>query len=257
MISEYTESPLSTFFLSWNLRNILDKSSFLGAEKFGLVDIQPGEYPIDGWKPHYLEVPKDGTKMDISGRMNNVFSVGKPEITRDFKRTIRLPIYINDEKVGIETIKQIIESWDDFLIPDDIPCFAIAFKCYGNYTDFREAQYISVLLIWNDEVCRIISLDWFEGPEEDCITPEWYVNSSPLLDLTEGFAEIEAFNRKSGWVSPVYSIFMLPSCLGYDLKGEVSKEAYRQWGREWKYTDFSDIRDDMELIYSRIKDIFS
>jgi len=257
MFSEYYESPVSDFFLSWNLRNLLDKSSFLGDDKFRLIEIQPGEYPIDGWKPHYLELPKDGKKMDVSGRMNNVFSVVKTDTVCDPRRIIRLPIYTNDEHVNIGTIKQIIESWEDFLIPEDIPCFAIAFKCYGNYTDFREAQYISVLLIWNDEVCRIISLDWFEGPEEDCITPEWYVTSSPLLNLDEGIAEIEAFNRKSGWTNPVYSIFVLPSCLGYDLKGEVCEEAYRQWGQEWKYTDFSDLRDDIELICSNIKDIFS
>jgi len=257
MIGEYSESPVSTFFLSWNLRNILDKSSFLGDDKFGLIDIQPGEYPIDGWKPHYLEVPENGTKMDVSGRMSNVFSVGDLAPACDQKRIIRLPIYTNDENVNIGTIKQIIESWEDFLIPDDIPCFAIAFKCYGNYTDFREAQYIRVLLIWNDEVCRIISLDWCEGPEEDCITPEWYVTSSPLLSIEKGVAEIGTFNRKSGWANPVYSIFVLPSCLGHDLKGEVCKDAYRQWGQEWKYTDFSNLKDDMELICSNIKGIFS
>ena len=257
MIIENHETTISTFFLSWNLRNILDNSTLQGEEEFRFIGIQPGEYPIDGWNPYYLEVPRDGIKKDVSGRMSNVFGSGNKEMVFDHKRVIDLPIYINDEKVDIETIKQIIGSWDDFHIPDDIPCFALALKCYGNYTDFREAQYISVLLIWNDEVCRIISLDWFEGPEEDCITPEWYVTSSPLLNIDEGFAEIEAFNRKSGWTSPLYSIFLLPSCLGYDLKGEVCKDAYRQWGREWKYNDFSDLKDDMSLLYARIKDIFS
>jgi len=175
----------------------------------------------------------------------------------DLRRTIDLPIYINNDNADLEVLKIIIRNWNELHIPEDIPALALAVKCHGNYTDVREAQCVNVLLIWNDEVSRILSLDWFEGPEEDCITPEWYIDTTPLLKFKEGFERINRAYKKSLWGNPVYSIFTLPLCLGRGLKGDIHEGAWKQWGNEWKYSEHSEFIDDLDIIFSRIRDVFS
>ena len=182
---------------------------------------------------------------------------GGKEQSWDAMRTINLPIYTNSENIDLGLLKLVIRYWKEIQISEDIPCLALAVKCHGNYSDIREAKCISVLLVWNDEVCRIVTLDWFEGPEEDCITPEWYVNTTPLLSLKETFERIEEFTKKSQLENPIYSIFTLPLCLGCALKGEIYEGAWGLWGNEWKYSDHSEFIDDLDIIFSRIRNVFS
>jgi len=216
-----------------------------------------GEHPIDGWETCFLEVPKNGEKKDITGRMNTVSSQGTNSTVWDLKRIVNLPKYRNCKNVNMDYFKTIIKHWNYYQISDDIPVLAIALKCHGNYSDLREAQYISVLLIWNDSVCRIITLEWFEGPLEDCITPEWYLKSTHLLNLELAFKALQDSNKKSNLINPVYSIFLNPLCLGAGLNGQVNESSYKQWGDEWKYRDHSELLQDLDLLFSRIQEIFS
>ena len=196
-------------------------------------------------------------KKDVTGRMNRLVDPGEREQTWNVMRTINLPIYTNSENIDPGILKLVIKYWKEIHIPDDIPCLALAVKCHGNYTDVREAQCVNVLLIWNDEVCRTMTLDWFEGPEEDCITPEWYINATPLMDLHAAFKMINEFYKTRQWENPVYSIYSLPSCLGSALKGEISKESRKQWGYERKYSDHSEFVEDLARLFSSIQEIFS
>ena len=249
-------SVVQPFFLSWNLRNIVEKPSRFISDKFTITGTQVGEFPIKAWKTYFLEVPKEGTKKDLTGRMSDVFGMGGKNTLWDFRRTADIPIYANSEKADPEILKIIIRHWDESHIPEDIPCLGLAVKCHGNYMDIREAQSISVLLIWNDGICRILTLDWFEGPEEDCITPEWYVKTTPLLNLEDAFETIKKLHKKSLWEMPIYSIFTLPTCIGYTLKGEFC-EGRKQWGNEWKYSNHSELMNDLDQLFSSIQDIFS
>ena len=250
-------SIMQPLFLSWNLRNIVDNSPDLTAGGFGLIGTRPGEYPIEGWDPYLLEVPRDGMRRDISGRFSDPSNIGVQNLAWDLQRTVNLPVYINSNNADKELLKIIIRNWNELRFPEDIPCFALAVKCHSNYTDVREAQCVNVLLIWNDEVCRIMTLDWYEGPEEDCITPEWYINTTPLLNLEDAFARMNESYRKSQWENPVYSIFTVPSCLGCALTGEICEGPRNLWDNEWKYRNHSELSKDLDQLLISIQEIFS
>ena len=250
-------SIMQPLFLSWNLRNIVDNSPDLTAGGFGLIGTRPGEYPIEGWDPYLLEVPRDGMRRDISGRFSDPSNIGVQNLAWDLQRTVNLPVYINSNNADKELLKIIIRNWNELRFPEDIPCFALAVKCHSNYTDVREAQCVNVLLIWNDEVCRIMTLDWYEGPEDDCITPEWYINATPLMYLREAFKKIKELYKTRQLENPVYSIYSLPSCLGSALKGKISEEYHKQWGYERKYSEHIEFVQDLIQLFSGIQDLFS
>lgn len=89
------------------------------------------------------------------------------------------------------------QRWKYDLIPEEIPCMAIALKTDGFYTEWREGQSIIVLVIWFDHSCKILELDWYEGAEDDCITPEWYLRSSDLLSLEEALLKLKYLSRNT------------------------------------------------------------
>ena len=250
-------SVLRPFILSWNLRNIIDHSTKLFHEKSCILGTCLGEYPIDAWNTFFLELPRNGYKKDISGRHNNAFSLEMRDTEWNNNRIVPLPVYRNFEYSDIEIFKLVIKHWVDISLPDDIPCLALAIKRHGNYSDTREAQTVKVLLIWHDAVCRIITLDWFEGPLEDCITPEWYINSTPLLNLHEALEKIRNFFDNSLWDNTAFSIFTIPSCLGRSLHGTMMDSSYMPWEHEWRYNDYTELNADLTLILSEIQNIFS
>ena len=252
-------SVLRPFILSWNLKNIVDELSMFVHDEFCINGICLGEYPIDAWKHYYLEIPKNGHKKDISGRGNNVFGIGMKNTKWDYKRVLPLPKYSNCQQCDdtiLEKLKLVIRDWDQIYIPDDIPCIAIAVKCEGFYSDCREAQSVTVLLIWNDGVARIMSLDWFEGPLEDCITPEWYVETTSLLRLEEAFKKIQNCYSKITWDNTNFSILTIPLCLGRELRGKKVNTSYTPWSSEWKYKDHGVLKNDLNQVLSRIREIF-
>ena len=249
-------SLLQPIILSWNLRNILERPSMLAPEEFCIIGTDLGKYPIDAWKPYFLEIPRGRCKKDIVGRFHSAMGINIENTKWNLKRTVNLPIYSHTQDYDIERLKIVIKHWYDIGFPDDIPCLALAVKCRGFYSDNREAQYVTVLTIWNDAVARIISLDWFEGPLEDCITPEWYIETTPLLNLKDAVKRMRNIYKNNNWDNSSFSIYTIPSCLGHELHGNMQDTSYNLWNHEWRYSDIAELKDDMNLLFSTIYWIF-
>ena len=154
-------------------------------------------------------------------------------------------------------MKIIVNHWNDIGIPDDIPCIAIAIKYSGLSSDFRESQHVNVLIIWSDAVARIVTLEWFEGPLEDCITPEWYINSSSLLNLKTALLNYGKDFKHISLDGITYSIYTIPLCFGMLLHRFSDKEAQPIWNYEWKYETYLDFNSDLTLLFSKIMETFS
>jgi len=249
-------SVLYPFMLSWNLRNLISAKSILTSNQPGIVGTCPGKYPIDAWKTFFLEIPKDGNKKDITGRFLTAFCEGIKNTEWDHNRTVSLPIYSIFPDYDIEKLKIVFKHWDDIGISNDVPCLALAVKCRGLYCDNREGQYVSIMAVWNDAVARIISLDWFEGPLEDCTTPEWYLETTPLLNLRDAIIRMRDIYKNTFWDNISFSIFTIPTCLGSCLNGELANPSYDIWEREWRYTNYSKLRSDLITLFIKISDIF-
>ena len=217
--AEITE--LRPFILSWNLRNTIDENQVINPQEFCITGTHLGEIPIDGWKPYFLEVPKKRFKKDIVGRTHQALEINLKNTTWDRNRVVVLPVYMGSPNTDFEKLKLVIKHWDKICIPDEVPCLAIAFKYRGFYSDNRETQFVSVLIIWNDAVARIISLDWTEGPLEDCVTPEWYIESTSLMNLNDAFEKLKSVYKNISLNNPYFSIYTIPSCLGQSLTGEM------------------------------------
>ena len=255
MIRE-NESGLDSLLLSWNLRNIVPKPSALLPGEFCIDGVAPGEYPIDAWRPYYLEVPVGGRKKDIVGRTSSAFGVCLPNTEWNPRRTVRLPMFSQGGEIGPEILRQVIRSWSECTITEDIPCLAVAVKASGTYSEDRQAQTISVLMVCSDAVCRIVTLDWTEGPLEDCITPEWCVQTTTLLNLHNARREMEKLHRHPFREGAVYSIYTLPPCLGQVLRGGPFEASYKFWNLEWRYTGHPELISDLTLILSKIQSLF-
>ena len=250
-------SQIHPFILSWNMRNNSENISTQSYDFPSITGACLGEYPIDGWIKYFIEIPKDGKKSDISGRSNNAHSKKDKNVKWNHRRIINLPIYSNIENYDLKQLECIIEQWDKIGIPDDVPCLAIAIKCSGFYSEFREAQYVIVLTVWNDGVARITSLDWFEGPPDDCVTPEWYMKNTPLMNLNDAIEKMQPKYKNTSWDNSYFSICTIPKCLGFNLKGTKSKEQYPQWDFEWKYANYSNFQSDLELILANVQNLFN
>ena len=161
-----------------------------------------------------------------------------------------------EQDVDIEQLRIVVKNWCNIGIPEDVPCIAVSIKCKGFYSDYREAQYVTVLTIWNDAVARITTLDWFEGPLEDCITPEWYMETTPLMNLETALERIENIYDNTGWENTSFSILTIPTCLGACLGGDREEGAYSLWNHEWKYTDHTDLSSDLSSLLSRVQTLF-
>lgn len=250
-------STISSFILSWNLRNLPSLQSIISPETFRITATYPGKFPVDAWKPYFLEIPRYGSKKDIVGRGFRVFNIGMESTGWDYRRIIPIPTYISNKHTNIENLKTIIKHWDNAFIPDDIPCLALAVKTTGYYSDGREAQSVSVLSMWKDAVGRIVSLDWAEGPLEDCPTPEWYIETSPLLNIDCAFRRMQKnYENIPSWEGSVFSIYAIPHCLGHGLQGKKNSTSYEQWKIEWEYDKHTDLRMDLNIILSEIRKNF-
>jgi len=249
-------SILRPFILSWNLRNILPNPSTLTTDQPTIIGTCLGEYPIDGWGKYFVETPINGHRKDITGRSNNAVSIGLNTTKCNQRRTINFPIYSHIQDFNIDNLKIVFRNWSEIGLSDDIPCLALAVKHRGFYSDYREAQYVTILTVWNDGVARIISLDWYEGPLEDCITPEWYMDTTPLLNLKEALVKMRNIHESTQWANPIFSFYAIPKCLGRCLNGEFSRNSYDLWDYEWKYSDFPKFENDLNVILSKIFEIF-
>jgi len=250
-------SIIRPFFLSWNLRNVTLKPVEFASNEFCLAGTCLGEYPIDAWKRYFLEIPKNEYKKDLTGRAQSAFGLQMKNFDWDTNRIVNLPIYNNYLKSGMNQLKIIINHWFDIFIPEDIPCIAIGVRCHGNYSDIREIQCVNILLIWNDAVCKIITLDWMEGPLEDCITPEWYMYSTSLLNLKNAIEKMQEFSKNELWSNTSYSIYTIPSCIGFKLHGKMEKSKHIPWELEWNYYDYTDLTNDLNFLLIEIQNLFS
>lgn len=243
--------------LSWNLRNVYDAPRRRGFKGFYIAGVEEGKYPIDAWKPYLLEIPQYGHKKDIVGRCYHAFGIGLKNTEWDRKRTVVLPKYVHGQYPDKTLLKALIRNWTDVSISDDIPCISIAVKCRGYYAECREAQSVMVLVVWNDAVCRILSLDWAEGPIEDCITPEWFVETTNSIDLTIAVKKMQRAYANVQWDNMSFSVYPIPSFLGHCLHGEMVETTYLTWKHEWRYSDYIALREDLIIISKEIADLFS
>ncbi|MHA2272034.1 MAG: hypothetical protein ACXACI_09245 [Candidatus Hodarchaeales archaeon] len=249
--------PIIDLSLIWgNLRNLVDFKTLEIPIEIVLTGTVAGTFPVNSYHPIFLEIPKDGKKMDVSGRSGYISATNTNTPNWRPLRIVPLPIYKTvEDSLSLNSLKWVFESWQNSLIPDDIPCLALAINTTGNYSDIRESQQIVVLLIWADCTARILKLDWFEGPLEDCISPEWYLSSSEWLSLENAFAQLKnIYSRSLSLINPIFSMFIMPSCLGQAFQGE-KREINGTWECEWIYRDQSDLKNDIELIFKEIDHI--
>ncbi len=241
--------------LIWgNLRNLVDFEHIKIPGDIKIVGTTVGEFPIDSYRPILLEEKK---KKNIAGRINRVF-VGMKNTTWEHSRVIKLPIYHNNNDVSVEKLGMIIKHWRNALMPDEIPCIAIAVGARGYYCDERESQSLLVLVLWHDAVGKILELDWAEGPLEDCITPEWYLKSTDLLSLDNALGEVKKTCKHfPAWENLEFSICVSPSCLGDNLQGKKAATSQKAWHYEWKYQKHDNLIKDLNLVLDKTRDIFT
>lgn len=244
--------------LIWgNLRNHYDFSSVTIPRPIALIGTEIGEFPVDDYHPIFLEIPKNGNKIDISGRSNNSFNSELDKSIWFRKRIIPLPIYeINDDIVDIDSLELLAQSWSHSLVPEDIPFITLSVKIKGSYCDEREGQYVLVLLVWPDNTARILELDWYEGPVEDCITPEWSIKSSYWLSLKEAIVKLKNICVKpTGLHGSRFSIFVNPLCLGSILAGDKYEARWPSWKYEWGYEKYLYFIQDLNQILATVEAI--
>lgn len=256
-MSRKISSTVASFILSWNLRNLPSLQSIISPEAFRITATHPGKFPVDAWKPYFLEIPKHGSKKNTAGRGLRVFNIGMESTGWDHRRIITIPRYILNQHADIENLKTVLKHWDDAFISDDIPCLALAVKTVGYYSEGREAQSVSVLSMWKDAIGRIVSLDWAEGPLEDCPTPEWYVEGTPLLNIDCAIGKMQKnYEIVPSWEESVFSVYVIPNCLGDRLQGKKNSTSYEQWETEWIYDKHADLRRDLNILLSEIQKTF-
>jgi hypothetical protein len=189
--------------------------------------------------------------------MSHAFGVAMPSAMWSPRRIVSLPRYRSDWYLDMAQLAAVVRGWASTTIPEDIPCLAVALRSCWRYGEDRLAQSVAVLMIWNDSVCRLLRLDWSEGPLEDCITPEWCIQGSGLLNLSGALGELESLHRENPGESASFSLFLLPSCLGKGLRGRRRDALYISWKQEWSYTDHREMRSDLNELLSRISRLFA
>ncbi|MFX1514129.1 MAG: hypothetical protein ACFFCQ_16250 [Promethearchaeota archaeon] len=244
--------------LIWgNLRNLIDFNSKKIPREIWLADSTTGEFPINSFHPIFLEIPRSHKKIDISGRSNTPFR-RKSTINWFHRRIVTLPIYETSDQMDIKCLESIVLSWERALIPEDIPWLALAFSCVGQYSNMREAQYLVVLLLWANHVARILELEWFEGPLEDCITPEWYISSSELMNPQTAFLKLkDRCLQAINWINPSFTIYTIPSCLGSSFQGKRRENNRKDWKYEWIYNDHRVALTDLEVVLEKVEEIIT
>ncbi|MHA2247952.1 MAG: hypothetical protein ACXADY_23600 [Candidatus Hodarchaeales archaeon] len=241
-----------------NLRNIIDFSKFEIPGKIKIIGSVKGEFPVDSYNSCFLEIPLGKAKFNLDGR-RNYLQVKHNQVHWKEIRIIHLPIYISPTKETptTEILRAMFKHWKIDLIPEEIPCMAIALKTDGFYTEWREGQLVIVLVIWFDHSCKILELDWYEGAEDDCITPEWYLRSSDLLSLEESLLKLKNLGKNAPkWGNQRYSILLNPSCIGGGLKAKIINRDSDTWGKEWQYYNKDTFLLDLGIILKKTRSIF-
>lgn len=249
------KNKLNTSLIWGTLRNLIDFSEIDIQEPFSLVGIEQGTFPVDTYHPIYLEVPRS-IKSDISGR-SSINSPSKSNINIwKNRRIISLPIYREKRNLKNETVQDIFRVWNDSFVPKEIPSIAIATSILGGYsTEGRIAQYSAILILWANQTARILELEWFEGPLEDCVTPEWYIRTSELMTANNAIKRMREFHKISpAWDKPRYSIFSIPSNIGMNLLVDKSSTNYGIWGYGREYYEFHNLQNDLEKTLGKLKE---
>jgi hypothetical protein len=243
-------------FITWNLRNFSTGESTLTSPKYGVAGTVECMFPIDAWTKSPISIPKNYQEINIDARQSGNRTCQKKSSIINRRRICQFPLYLPENGFDVNILKSIIRHWGELCLPNDLPCMAIALKCYGNYSRERVGQYVTVMLIWHDQTAQIISLDWFEGPLEDCITPEWYINVDSPETLQSAFEKIKEFCKESSWENSYFSMFCIPQSLGSKFRGERNNASYPIWNSEWRYVSGLDVKKDLEQFYMEINKIF-
>lgn len=251
-------STVETSLIWGNLRNLVDFDSIKISNDLSLLGTIPGEFPVRNFHPIFLEVPKSLSKFNMFGRKNFSRVFTNEDLGWSPRRIVSLPNYVNDKFVDTDCLKLMIQQWEKALIPEEIPCIAIGINITGQNSDRREGQYVAVLLIWSNPKARVLELDWFEGPLDDCIVPEWYLRVSEIMNPRKALDKMKKlFKIPPNWENSLYSIYCIPSCLGSSL--QTKWEEYNSVG--WKYQlSFQDHKiwmKALESILDQIKAIIS
>ncbi len=251
------ENKLNTSLIWGALRNLIDFSEINVHEPFSLVGSEQGTFPIDTYHPIYMEVPRS-LKSDITGR-SNFSSPNKYNKNKwGTRRIISLPVFREEGDLQNEVLQNIFQLWNDSYVPKEIPSIAIATTIYGGYSsEGRIGQYAAILIIWANRTARILELDWFEGPLEDCITPEWYIRTSELMTRKNAIKKMREIHKiPPAWDKPVYSMFSIPSKIDVNFKGNRDDTGYGIWGNGLKYIEFDDLQDDLENILRKLNEVY-
>ncbi|WP_457559256.1 hypothetical protein [Candidatus Harpocratesius sp.] len=247
--------------LIWGtLRNNIDFRLIDKSFDIMIVDSINGRFPVDAYNDIYLEIPRNQMKMDLSGRRNN-FSRKNQNNLWNSLRIFQLPVYYIENiesDVLIASFKQLINGWNDSHIPKEIPCIALALKVSGDYCDEREAQFIRILLIWENGTARFVDLEYYEGPLEDCISPEWYVKVSELGNYSNLGLKFKNLSRYlPNWNNQRFSLFIIPSFLGDYLKYGTHEEIdIYGWKRGYVYRTQDDLQKDINIILNKVNFFF-
>ena len=253
-------------FLVWgSLRNLIDFPNVNIPEEIKLVDIIPGHFPIDSHKPVPLELPRGGSRMDLSGRFNSMSSNLWKDICGKIPpraRIVQLPLYAYSSNTSYEEARKLfstmLRTWNDTLIPESVPCAALAIRVRGDYSNEREAEFVFVLLIWPSRIARTLQLDWYEGPLEDCISPEWYIKSSLILPLQVALNQTRSsVMNLPYWNNLRMSLSPKPAFLGLRLqRGSRRREEVGGWLCEWNYDSKQDFLEDSTQIVEDMESLF-
>jgi len=265
MVGKLDEFAAPDFSLIWgSLRNLLDFEKIEIPGSVRLVGSVRGEFPVDAYFPIFLEISHGFEREDLSGRFNCAGS----NIGREFyddswhpARAVPLPLYEYDPELTIqgfrESYGQLLTSWIDSPIPDNLPCAAVAIKTRGNYCDEREAQWVVVLLLWPNNSARLMFLEVFEGALEDCISPEWYLNVSRLMPISAAIQRMKNTSKDiPKWDRPSSSILIEPVFLGGVLaNGRKKNTTANHWKQEWVYDRNKSLVEDLSALLDELQTI--
>ena len=254
----FTLSAIETSLIWGNLRNLIDFDSLIIPSDLSLVSTTPGVFPVNNFHPIFLEVPKSLKKFDISGRKNFSQIFIEKNLGWLPRRIISLPKYENDKNADPECLKSIIQLWERALIPEEIPCIGLGVNITGQNSDGRESQYVTVLLIWANQKTRILELDWFEGPLDDCITPEWYLQVSEIMNLRNALNRMRKILKMPlNLENPLFSIYSIPPCLGRSVQNKWEESDHAGWRYKFSFHKHEKWTKALESILSQIHALFS
>jgi len=267
MVSASTDVTTSHFQLIWgHLRNLIDFKNVVVPGSVSLVGMICGEFPVDAYTPVFLEIAKDHRREDLSGRFTCSGSTAGQVLYDNYWHPIRaIPLPLFDDEPGLnpkelrEGYGQLLKEWHRARIPENLPCAAVSLKFHGNYCDEREAQKIAVLILYPNRTARSLFLDFFEGPLEDCISPEWYLGVSMLKSMQTAIDEFREIPvNQFDLQCTQSSIFIKPSFLGDVLvRGKQIETSQRKWGFEWKYISNHELNLDLQGLLDELQDFLT